>query len=65
VPDPECKFCLGIGCVCENRPKRAWSAELGCHGGAGMPCECLRADALEEPDVSKVLQAGDVKIHRQ
>ena len=24
--------------------------------GAGMPCECVRADGLEEPDVSGYLQ---------
>ena len=27
---------------------------MGCQCGAGMPCECVRADGLEEPDVSQV-----------
>jgi hypothetical protein len=35
---------LGIGWVCENHPQRAWAKELGCQCGAGMPCECLRAE---------------------
>jgi signal transduction histidine kinase len=25
-------------------------------GGAGMPCACVRADGLEEPDVRLVLE---------
>jgi hypothetical protein len=29
--DPDCKVCLGVGWVCENRPQ--------C--GAGMPSECV------------------------
>jgi hypothetical protein len=53
--DPDCKVCLGIGWVCENHPNRAWSQKLGCQCGAGMPCECVPADDLEEPDVSKVI----------
>jgi hypothetical protein len=48
----DCTKCLGIGWVCENHPDRAWSDELGCQCGAGMPCECNRA---EEPDVSQVI----------
>ena len=46
--------CFGIGWVCENHPKHAWSEELGCQCGAGMLCECNRMDGLDEPDVSKV-----------
>ena len=42
--DPDCKVCLGIGWVCENHPNRAWSQELGCQCGAGMPCRCVPAD---------------------
>lgn len=38
--DTRCKICFGLGWVCENHPRRAWSAELGCQCGAGMPCEC-------------------------
>lgn len=54
--DPNCKVCLGIGWVCENHPQRAWTKELGCQCGAGMACECVRADGLEEPDISQVLE---------
>ena len=53
--DPKCPVCLGIGWVCENHPDRAWSEEFGCQCGAGMPCECFRADGLEEPDISQVI----------
>jgi len=53
--DPNCKVCLGIGWVCENHPRRAWAVDLGCQCGAGMPFECVRANGLEEPDVSHVL----------
>jgi hypothetical protein len=41
--------------VCENHPKLAWSERLGCQCGAGMPCECVSVDRLEEPDISQVL----------
>jgi len=34
----------------------AWSDEFGCQCGAGMPCQCVRADGLEEPDVSGMLR---------
>jgi hypothetical protein len=54
--DPDCKVCLGIGSVCENYPHRAWAVDLGCRCGAGMPCECVRADNLEEPDASQILE---------
>ena len=47
--------------VCENHPKRAWSDELVCQCGAGMPCECISADGLEEPDVSQVLEAPSTR----
>jgi len=45
--DPDCKVCLSIGWVCENHPQRAWTDELGCQCGAGMPCECVRTDGLD------------------
>ena len=66
VIDPDCPTCFGIGWVCENHPKRAWSEELGCECGAGMPCECVRADGLEEPDMSRVMdeEAGQMKRHQ-
>jgi AAA domain len=33
----------------------AWTTDpMGCQCVAGMPCECLRADGIEEPDVSQV-----------
>ena len=56
--NPDCEVCLGIGWVCENHPQRPWSDRLGCQCGAGMPCECVSADGLEEPDVSQVLEEG-------
>jgi hypothetical protein len=43
-----CPICFGLGWVCENHPKRVWSEELGCQCGAGMPCNCVRTDGLEE-----------------
>lgn len=49
---PNCPICFGIGWVCENHPNRAWSDELGCQCGAGMPCECNRGDP---PDTSEVM----------
>ena len=50
--DPKCPICFGLGWVCENHPKRVWDEQNRCQCGAGMPCECVRADGLEEPDVS-------------
>ena len=50
--DRNCPVCFGIGWVCENHPDRAWSDELGCMCGAGMPCECNRAD---EPNITLVI----------
>jgi hypothetical protein len=56
APSPaRCLVCFGLGWVCENHSNRAWSDEFGCQCGAGMPCECVRADGLEEPDVSGVM----------
>ena len=49
--DPECPICFGLGWVCKNYPKRVWDEQKGCQCGAGMPCECVRADRLEEPGV--------------
>jgi hypothetical protein len=53
--NPKCPRCKGLGWVCENHPHMAWSDEFGCQCGAGMPCECNRADGHEEPDVSQVI----------
>ena len=61
---PQCQICFGIGWVCENHPKRAWSAELGCQCGAGMPCECQHANGLEEPNTSGVI-ANNPRRHRR
>jgi hypothetical protein len=51
-----CKFCLGIGWVCENHPDMAWSEERGCQCGAGMPCRCNRVEGQEEPERSEVIE---------
>lgn len=39
----ECPLCFGIGWVCENHLKRAWSEDLGC-----QPCECTRVYGLAQ-----------------
>jgi hypothetical protein len=61
---PECPICFGLGRVCENHPKRACSEELGCQCGAGMPCECVSADGLDDPDISQVLEVPTIKHWR-
>jgi hypothetical protein len=30
-----------------------------------MPCACQKANGLEQPDVSKVLESDDVEIQRK
>jgi hypothetical protein len=50
--DKHCKFCFGLGWVCENHPEKAWDDELGCTCGAGMPCHCNDSDP---PDTSRVI----------
>ena len=60
--DPTCPVCFGMGWVCENHPKRAWDGRIGCQCGAGMPCECQRANGLELPDVNKILESDEVKV---
>ena len=57
----DCTTCFGVGWVCENHPKRAWSDELGCQCGASMPCECVSADGLDEPDVSQVFEGPSTR----
>jgi hypothetical protein len=47
--------------VCENHPSKAWS-ELGCQCGAGMLCECNRAEGYEEPDTSEVIIRRRVEL---
>jgi len=59
--DPDCRVCLGW--VCESHPQRAWTDELGCQCGVGMPSECQRADGLEEPNTSGVI-ANDRRRQR-
>jgi hypothetical protein len=50
--NPNCPYCKGLGWVCENHPHMAWSDdEAGCQCGAGMLCECNRADDIDKPDV--------------
>jgi hypothetical protein len=53
--NPKCACCKGLGWVCENHPHMAWSDELGCQCGAGMPCECNEAEGYEEPDISQLM----------
>jgi hypothetical protein len=53
--NPNCAYCNGLGWVCENHPHMAWSDEAGCQCGAGMLCECNRAEGHDEPDVSQVI----------
>jgi hypothetical protein len=48
-----------------NHPKGARSEEHGWQCGGGMVRACVRVTGLEEPVVSKVLQADDVKLSRQ
>jgi hypothetical protein len=65
MTNPNCPICHGIGWVCENHPEKAWDKEIGCDCGAGMPCECVRANGLEEPDVSWVLSENPRQTHWQ
>jgi hypothetical protein len=53
--NPNCVCCKGLGWVCEKHPHMAWSDEFGCQCGAGMPCECNRAEGHEEPDISQLM----------
>ena len=41
----DCTICHGLGWVCENHAKTAWS-KLGCQCGAGMRCECRNEDVI-------------------
>jgi hypothetical protein len=59
MSDKHCPVCFGVGWVCENHPDRAWSEELGCQCGAGMPCICNRTDGIDEPDVSGIFETID------
>jgi len=55
----DCPNCKGLGWVCQNHPRQAWSDRCGCTCGAGMLCKCVRdkpiSDGVEEPDLSQVL----------
>jgi hypothetical protein len=54
--DPGCKICFGLGWVCENHPKRAWSQRLGCQCGAGMPCACQDdPDSMDDAVVVEIV----------
>lgn len=58
--NPDCPICFGVGWVCENRPKRAWSEELGCQCGARMPCE-FWTGLVANPDLdTPVVRVGTV-----
>jgi hypothetical protein len=63
--ESECPICLGIGCVCENHPDRAWDDELGCTCGAGEPCKCNMEGepGIDLPDISQVIieEGGQTK----
>jgi hypothetical protein len=53
-----CPYCFGLGWVCENHPHLPWKGSpKGCQCGAGMPCECNRAEGHEEPDSSGVISS--------
>jgi hypothetical protein len=54
MTNKKCPICFGIGWVCENHPNRAWSEDLGCQCGAGMPCECNRENDV--PDTSQIIE---------
>jgi hypothetical protein len=53
----KCPHCKGLGWVCENHPTLAWSKEIGCQCGPGMPCTCHRFSAYEEPDKRRYYRA--------
>ena len=61
VPDRNCKMCFATGWVGENRPSghgtKSW---LRCRAG----CRANASDRLEQPDVSHVLIADDMKVER-
>lgn len=64
--DKDCPICFGLGWVCENHPKRAWSETLGCMCGAGMPCQCNRTGepGVDPPDYSELItDEREVKKH--
>jgi hypothetical protein len=43
--DPNCNVCFGIGWVYETIPTCVGEKTVGCQCGAGMPCECVCAEA--------------------
>jgi len=60
VIKPHCPYCGGTGWVCENHSHLAWTTDpTGCQCGAGMPCECQRANGLDQPHTSKVIYRAE------
>lgn len=43
--DRDCPICHGLGWVCENHPRKAWSVH-GCQCGCGKPCRCQDEEVL-------------------
>lgn len=65
MTDVKCPICHGLGWVCENHPNRAWTeGEGGCQCGAGMPCECNRANGEDNPDIETVIVDIEVDAKR-
>jgi len=54
--DPDCRVCLGW--VCESHPQRAWTDELGCQCGVGIPCECQWKNPLRAEWSRTVIRWG-------
>ena len=53
--DQDCPHCRGLGWVCENHPRMAWSDDAeGCQCGAGMPCDC-QGEEVEEPVIIEII----------
>jgi hypothetical protein len=46
-------------------PRQSLVGEFRLSCGAGMPCECNRAEGYVEPDTSRVLECEDVQLDCQ
>ncbi|WP_354265644.1 hypothetical protein [Bradyrhizobium sp. I1.7.5] len=67
MTDVKCPVCQGLGWVCENHPTKAWTEnEGGCQCGAGMPCDCNRANGEDTPDIKGIIEEveGEPKMTR-